>query len=37
VTDVLTLQAAILHDRLEDTETTPAELDARFGVEVRAS
>ena len=35
VTDVLTLQAAILHDTLEDTETTLAELDARFGVEVR--
>ena len=35
VTDVITLQAAILHDTLEDTETTPAELDARFGVEVR--
>src|SRR5262245_59137650 len=35
VTDVITLQAAILHDTLEDTETAPAELDARFGVEVR--
>jgi guanosine-3',5'-bis(diphosphate) 3'-pyrophosphohydrolase len=35
VTDVLTLQAALLHETLEDTETTPAELDARFGVEVR--
>src|SRR5262245_32246889 len=35
VSDVLTLQAAILHDTLEDTETTPAELDARFGLEVR--
>lgn len=35
VTDVITLQAAILHDTLEDTETTPAELDARFGGEVR--
>ena len=35
VTDVITLQAAILHDTLEDTETTPAELDAHFGVEVR--
>ena len=35
VSDVLTLQAAMLHDTLEDTETTAAELDARFGVEVR--
>jgi (p)ppGpp synthase/HD superfamily hydrolase len=35
VTDAITLQAAILHDTLEDTETTPEELDARFGVEVR--
>jgi (p)ppGpp synthase/HD superfamily hydrolase len=35
VTDVTTLQAAILHDTLEDTETTSAELDAHFGVEVR--
>ena len=35
VTDVITLQAAILHDTLEDTETTPAELDTSFGVEVR--
>lgn len=35
VTDVITLQAAILHDTLEDTETTPSDLDVRFGVEVR--
>lgn len=35
VTDLSTLQAAILHDTLEDTETTPTELDAVFGVEVR--
>jgi (p)ppGpp synthase/HD superfamily hydrolase len=35
VTDVLTLQAAILHDTLEDTETTPEELDNCFGMEVR--
>src|ERR1043166_8253441 len=35
VTDLLTLQAAILHDTLEDTDTTPAELDAHFGGEVR--
>jgi (p)ppGpp synthase/HD superfamily hydrolase len=35
VSDLLTLQAAILHDTLEDTETTPEELDAVFGSEVR--
>ncbi|WP_448598921.1 HD domain-containing protein [Thermoleptolyngbya sp.] len=31
VSDVITLQAAILHDTLEDTETTPEEIDAAFG------
>jgi guanosine-3',5'-bis(diphosphate) 3'-pyrophosphohydrolase len=36
VTDRVTLLAAVLHDTLEDTETTPAELGARFGTEVRA-
>ena len=35
VTDVVTLQAAILHDTLEDTQTTPEELAAAFGPEVR--
>src|SRR5215216_1626051 len=35
VTDVLTLQAAILHDTLEDTKTTPEELEETFGAEVR--
>ena len=35
ISDLLTLQAAILHDTLEDTETTPEELDAIFGPEVR--
>lgn len=35
VTDIATLQAAILHDTLEDTQTTAEELDAAFGVEVR--
>ena len=30
------LAAAILHDTLEDTETTPAEIEARFGARVRA-
>jgi len=36
VNDLMTLQAAILHDTLEDTETTPAELDAHFGAVVRS-
>lgn len=36
VTDSVTLLAAVLHDTVEDTETTPAELEARFGAEVRA-
>ena len=35
VTDLATLTAAILHDVIEDTETTPEELDERFGAEVR--
>jgi (p)ppGpp synthase/HD superfamily hydrolase len=35
VTDSVILQAAILHDTLEDTQTTPAELDTIFGPEVR--
>ncbi len=35
VNDLLTLQAAILHDTLEDTETTAAELDRSFGTGVR--
>jgi len=35
VRDMITLQAAILHDTLEDTETTPSELDELFGEEVR--
>lgn len=28
------LQAALLHDTVEDTDTTPAELEAKFGVTV---
>ena len=36
VTDVVTLCAAVLHDTLEDTDTTTQELDDRFGKEVRA-
>jgi guanosine-3',5'-bis(diphosphate) 3'-pyrophosphohydrolase len=35
VTDLVTLQAAILHDTLEDTNTTPQELEDAFGPEVR--
>jgi guanosine-3',5'-bis(diphosphate) 3'-pyrophosphohydrolase len=34
VSDLPTLQAAILHDTLEDTTTTPEELDKVFGPEV---
>lgn len=35
VRDTTVLMAAILHDTLEDTETTPDELAAAFGGEVR--
>jgi len=35
VTDLATLQAAILHDTIEDTQTTAEELEGRFGAEVR--
>jgi (p)ppGpp synthase/HD superfamily hydrolase len=35
VSDLSTLQAAILHDTLEDTTTTPEELEKIFGPEVR--
>ena len=34
VDDAVTLQAAILHDTIEDTRTTAAELTAVFGAEV---
>ena len=34
VDDVVTLQAALLHDTLEDTETTPEELEEAFGAQV---
>jgi len=34
VSDLATLQAAVLHDTVEDTETTFEELGARFGTEV---
>lgn len=35
VTDTVTLQAAVLHDTIEDTETTPEELEEVFGRAVR--
>ena len=35
VKDLVTLQGAILHDTIEDTNTTPDELEAAFGAEVR--
>src|ERR1700742_4504239 len=35
ITDLPTLQAAILHDTIEDTETSPEELEENFGEEVR--
>lgn len=35
VTDPVTLQAAVLHDTIEDTETTAEELERVFGREVR--
>lgn len=34
VTDVATLQSAVLHDTIEDTETSPEELEERFGAVV---
>ncbi|MBX3325203.1 MAG: HD domain-containing protein [Nitrospira sp.] len=35
IRDLITLQGAVLHDTMEDTETTPEELEALFGVDVR--
>jgi (p)ppGpp synthase/HD superfamily hydrolase len=35
VADLVTLVGAILHDTIEDTETTSAELEEEFGLEVR--
>jgi guanosine-3',5'-bis(diphosphate) 3'-pyrophosphohydrolase len=35
ITDLLTLMAAVLHDTIEDTETTPSELEEQFGQTVR--
>jgi (p)ppGpp synthase/HD superfamily hydrolase len=35
IDDTTTLVAAVLHDTLEDTDTTAAELERRFGADVR--
>jgi (p)ppGpp synthase/HD superfamily hydrolase len=35
VRDLATLQAALLHDTIEDNKTSPQELDEEFGLEVR--
>jgi len=35
ITDREVLSAAILHDTLEDTDTTPEELEAAFGMRIR--
>jgi (p)ppGpp synthase/HD superfamily hydrolase len=35
VTDLVTLQGALLHDTIEDTNTSPEELEREFGAEVR--
>ncbi|XP_075287983.1 guanosine-3',5'-bis(diphosphate) 3'-pyrophosphohydrolase MESH1 isoform X1 [Opisthocomus hoazin] len=35
VTDIVVLQAALLHDTVEDTATTFTEIEERFGEEVR--
>src|SRR6476620_8506819 len=37
VSDLVTLQGAILHDTIEDTQTTPEELETDFGAAVRAA
>ena len=34
VTDAVTLLAAILHDTVEDTKTTPEELEREFGLDI---
>ena len=36
ITDVETLQAGMLHDTIEDTDTTADELEEHFGYEVRS-
>ena len=35
ITDLVTLVAGVLHDTIEDTETTSTELDEHFGQTVR--
>ena len=35
VTDLVVLTAAVLHDTVEDTETSPEEIEREFGAEVR--
>ncbi|KFV86719.1 Guanosine-3',5'-bis(diphosphate) 3'-pyrophosphohydrolase MESH1, partial [Struthio camelus australis] len=35
VTDIVVLQAALLHDTVEDTDTTFSEIEEWFGEEVR--
>nr|XP_032650110.1 guanosine-3',5'-bis(diphosphate) 3'-pyrophosphohydrolase MESH1 [Chelonoidis abingdonii] len=35
VTDIVVLQAALLHDTVEDTDTTFSEIEEQFGEEVR--
>jgi guanosine-3',5'-bis(diphosphate) 3'-pyrophosphohydrolase len=35
ITDIDVLRAALLHDTVEDTPTTPEELDTHFGIRVR--
>jgi guanosine-3',5'-bis(diphosphate) 3'-pyrophosphohydrolase len=36
INDVDVLQAALLHDTVEDTDTTPDEVESHFGVRVRS-
>jgi len=36
VTDAPTIAAALLHDTIDDTETTPTELDSEFGADIRS-
>ena len=36
ITDIEALQAGILHDTVEDTDTSPEEIEARFGYAVRS-
>ena len=36
ITDIEALQAGMLHDTVEDTDTSPEEIEARFGYAVRS-